>query len=246
MARTVRDRLFGKYAMDATITVAEQVNPAIRRIRLETDQPVAFSYTPGQHIRIQLKDPLSVSGILRPGETLRTYTIWELAPGRRAIELRVHLYEGDGIGLAWARDARPGDRVTFWWPQGDFFTREADFHLFIGEETAGAAFGPMIRALGDAAEVHGVVEAEAPEHDLPLPGRPLRRVHRHGAPAVASRVLLDAVAELDLPGNTGAAYVAGEARTCQLVRDFLVRERNWPRTSIKVKPFWAPGKRGLH
>ncbi|WP_345408978.1 hypothetical protein [Nonomuraea salmonea] len=46
MARTVRDRLFGKYAMDATITVAEQINPAIRRIRLETDQPVAFSYTP--------------------------------------------------------------------------------------------------------------------------------------------------------------------------------------------------------
>ncbi|GAA3170653.1 siderophore-interacting protein [Nonomuraea salmonea] len=136
--------------------------------------------------------------------------------------------------------------MTFWWPQGDFFTREADFHVFIGEETAGAAFGPMIRALGDAAEVHGVVESEAPEHDLPLPGRPLRRVHRHGSPAVASRVLLDAVAGLDLPGNTGAAYVAGEARTCQLVRDFLVRERNWPRTSIKVKPFWAPGKRGLH
>ncbi|MFD2352315.1 hypothetical protein ACFSTC_28135 [Nonomuraea ferruginea] len=46
MARTLRDRLFGKYAMEATITVADQVNPAMRRIRLETDQPVAFPYTP--------------------------------------------------------------------------------------------------------------------------------------------------------------------------------------------------------
>ncbi|MFD0889079.1 siderophore-interacting protein [Streptosporangium algeriense] len=247
MARTLRDRLFGKYAMEATVTVAEQVTPTMRRIRLETGQPVAFPYVPGQHIRIELKDPLSVAGILRPSETLRTYTIWDLAPDRKAIELRVHLYGGDGIGLRWARAARPGDRVTFWWPQGDFFTREAAYHVFIGEETASAAFGPMIRALGASAEVFGALESETPEHDLPMPEAPsLRRVHRHGASAIASRVLFAAVAGLDLPGNTGAAYVAGEARTCQLVRDFLVRERNWPRASIKTKPFWAPGKRGLH
>ncbi|MEO3796861.1 siderophore-interacting protein [Nonomuraea sp. B10E15] len=247
MARTMRDRLFGKYAMEGTVTVAEQVTPAMRRIRLETDQPIAFPYTPGQHIRIQLKDPLSMSGILRPAETLRTYTIWDLDPGRTAIELRVHLYAGDGIGLTWARAARPGDRTTFWWPQGDLSIRESAYHVFIGEETASAAFGPMIRALETSAQVFGVLESETPEHDLPLPGAPpLRRVHRHGAPAIASPVLLAAAAELDLPGNAGAAYVAGEARTCQLVRDFLVRERNWPRTSIKTKPFWAPGKRGLH
>ncbi|WP_371248365.1 hypothetical protein [Nonomuraea sp. AD125B] len=48
MARTLRDRLFGKYAVEATVTVAEQVNPAMRRIRLETDQPVAFPYAPGR------------------------------------------------------------------------------------------------------------------------------------------------------------------------------------------------------
>ncbi|MGN9844367.1 siderophore-interacting protein [Nonomuraea sp. H19] len=250
MPRTTRNPLasvFGKYAMEATTTHVEQVTPTMRRIRLETDQPIAFPYTPGQHIRIQLNDPLSVSGILRPSETLRTYTIWDLDPGRRAIELRIHLYEGDGIGLRWAHRARPGEAVTFWWPQGDFFTREAAYHVFIGEETASAAFGPMIRALGASAEVYGILESETSEHDLAMPGtHPLRRVHRHGAPAASSRVLLGAVAELDLPGNAGAAYVAGEARTCQMVRDFLVRERNWPRTSIKVKPFWTPGKRGLH
>ncbi|MFG3440093.1 siderophore-interacting protein [Nonomuraea sp. NPDC047897] len=247
-ARRTRNPLagvFGKYAMAATVTVTEQVTPTMRRLRLETDRPIAFPYTPGQHVRIELKDPLSVSGILRPADTLRTYTIWDF--DERALELRIHLYEGDGIGLRWAREARPGDPVTFWWPQGDFFTREAEYHVFIGEETASAAFGPMIRALGASAEVYGVLESDAPEHDLPVPApAPLRRVHRHGAPAASSRLLLAAVAELDLPNNAGAAYVAGEARTCQLVRDFLVRERNWPRTSIKVKPFWTPGKRGLH
>jgi NADPH-dependent ferric siderophore reductase len=137
------------------------------------------------------------------------------------------------------------NRATFWWPQGDFFTREADYHVFIGEETASAAFGPMIRALGTSAEVYGVLESETPEHDLPLPGTPpLRRVHRHGAPAVVSTVLLAAVAELDLPGNADAAYVAREARTCQLARDFLVRDRNWPRTLDQDQTVLGPGQAG--
>ncbi|MEU4408898.1 siderophore-interacting protein [Streptosporangium sp. NPDC023963] len=250
MSRRTRNPLasaFAKYVAEATVTEAEPVTPTLRRIRLVADGPITFPYAPGQHIRIQINDPLSVYGILRPAETLRTYTIWEFVPEERALELRVHLYEGEGIGLKWAREVRPGEPVTFWWPQGDFFVRDAPFHLFVGEETASAAFGPMIRQLGPSARVHGVLESESAEHDVSVPGpHRLRRVHRAGAPAAASRTLLAAVAGLDLPGGAGAAYVAGEARTCQMVRDHLVRERNWPRTSIKVKPFWTPGKRGLH
>ncbi|WP_245642175.1 siderophore-interacting protein [Nonomuraea candida] len=248
MARNPLAGAFAKYVMEARVTDAEPVTASMRRIRLATDAPIAFPYRPGQHIRVQLNDPLSLHGIMRPADTLRTYTIWDLAPDRRALELRAHLYDGDGIGLRWAREAAPGDAVTFWWPQGDFFTSDdAPFHLFAGDETAAAAFGPMLRALGRDARVLGVLESESAEHDLPMPGpHELRRAHRHGAPAASSKTLLSAVAGLELPGNGGAAYVAGEARTCRLIRDFLVRERNWPRKSIKVKPFWTPGKRGLH
>ncbi|XVQ08307.1 siderophore-interacting protein [Spirillospora sp. CA-255316] len=239
--------VFAKYSREATVTDAEPVTASMRRIRLVADEPITFPYTPGQHVRIQINDPLSVYGILRPVETLRTYTIWRFEPEERALELRAHLYDGDGIGLRWAREARPGDRVTFWWPQGDFFTRDAPFHVFVGEETASAAFGPMLRGLDAEARVYGVLESESAEHDLPMPGpHRLRRVHRAGAPAASSRILLSAVADLDLPGRDGAAYIAGEARTCQMVRDHLVRERGWQRTAIKVKPFWTPGKRGLH
>ncbi|MEU6041745.1 siderophore-interacting protein [Actinomadura sp. NPDC047616] len=238
---------FAKYRLEGTVTDTGSVTSTMRRIRLVVDEPIGFTYVPGQHVRVQINDPLSVSGLLRPSETLRTYTIWELTPQERAIELRVHLYDGDGIGLRWARAAAAGDRVTLWWPEGDLFTRPAPFHLFVGEETAGAAFGPMLRALEPSARVYGVLESESPEHDLPMPGpHQLQRIHRHGAPAASSATLLAAVAALQLPGTDGAAYVAGEARTCQMIRDHLVRERGWNRRSIKVKPFWAPGKRGLH
>ncbi|WP_207782073.1 siderophore-interacting protein [Phytoactinopolyspora limicola] len=251
MSRRTRNPLaaaFAKHFAHSTVTHSEPVTPTMQRIRLVAEQPITFPYTPGQHIRVQINDPLSISGILRPGETLRTYTIWDLHLDERAIELRVHLYPGDGIGLAWAQQVRPGDPVTYWWPKGDFYTtNEAAYHVFLGEETASAAFGPMIRALDPSAPVYGVLESESPEHDLPMPGRhELARVYRHGASAVASQALLDGVADLALPEQPGMAYVAGEARTCQLIRNFLVQERNWPRTAIKVKPFWAVGKPGLH
>lgn len=253
------------------------VTPSLRRLCLETDEPIPFACTPGQHIRIELRDPRSVYGLLHPSDTLRTYTIWELAPDGRRLEIRTHLHEGPGIGKTWAAGARPGDPVAFWWPEGDFFVRPAAFHLFAGEESASAAFGPMLRSLGGGAAVYGVLESESPEHDVPLPGPDgLRRVHRHGTPAASSPTLLRAVADLELPRPvlhgppppgagaeagtgagtgagapgtppaTGAAYLAGEARTCQLIRDHLVRERGWPRAAIKVKPFWTPGRRGMH
>jgi NADPH-dependent ferric siderophore reductase len=57
--------------------------------------------------------------------------------------------------------------------------------------------------------------------------------------------LVAAVEGLDLPAEPGRAYVAGEARTVQAVRQHLVRERGWPRRSVLTKPFWTPGKRGM-
>lgn len=237
-------KVFAKYVAEGTITEVGPVTSTMLGIRFAPDRPVELPYTPGQHVRVQINDPLSVYGILRPVETLRTYTIWEYAPD--AIVLRVHRYEGSSIGLTWAEAARAGDRITFWGPQGDFVTRDAAHHVFVGDETATAAFGPMIRALGRDARITGVLESEAPGDELTVPGgHPLRRVYRRGAPAHYSRTLVAGLERLDLPAEPGAAYVAGEARTCQLVRDHLV-ERGWNRAAIVTKPFWTPGKRGLH
>ncbi len=62
---------------------------------------------------------------------------------------------------------------------------------------------------------------------------------------MSSSATVAARAALALPDDPGAAYLAGEARTCQLVRRYLLQERGWPRRAVTVKPFWAPGRRGL-
>jgi NADPH-dependent ferric siderophore reductase len=73
---------------------------------------------------------------------------------------------------------------------------------------------------------------------------PLPWVHRDGAPAVASRVLLRAVQALEMPG-AGAAYVAGESDTCRLVQRHLIEQRGWPRRAVHVQPQWAVGRPGF-
>lgn len=241
------ERIFARHMAEGTVTDVGMVTPTMKRIRVFCETLDRLPCTPGQHVRVEINNPLSLYGILRPGDTLRTYTIWEHLPEDREFELRAHLYNGDGIGLNWARNVKAGDLVKFWGPMGDFCTEPAPYHVFIGEETATVAFGPLIRALGPDASVFGVLESETPEDEVPVPGsHQLVRVHRNGASAVSSQTLLAGVSSLQLPEHAGRAYVAGEARTCQLIRNHLVRERGWPRKSIKVKPFWTPNRRGLH
>ena len=69
--------------------------------------------------------------------------------------------------------------------------------------------------------------------------------HRRGRSAASSTTLVDAFREADLPSEPGIAYLAGEARTIQLVRRHLVDERLWPRRNVLTKPFWTPGRKGL-
>jgi NADPH-dependent ferric siderophore reductase len=67
-----------------------------------------------------------------------------------------------------------------------------------------------------------------------------------GRPAENSAGLLAAARELDLPVTPGFLYLAGEAKTCAAIRRHFIDDRGWPaKTSMTVKPFWTPGKRGL-
>lgn len=242
-------RLFAKHVADGVVLRAEALGSCWRAVRIHCPDMHRLEYAPGQHVRIEIRDPFSLYGLLRPVETMRSYTIWDWDPAARTFELRAHLYrrDGDGIGLNWMREVRGGDRVRFWGPQGDFRIGRAPRHLFIGEETASAAFGPMLLAVASGERSIAILEAESADDALPLAvaNGELRRVYRHGASPVASTRLLEALVNAGVPAQDTLAYVAGEARTCQMVRRQLLAQ-GWDAARIQVKPFWAPGKRGLH
>ncbi|MFF0188839.1 siderophore-interacting protein [Streptomyces sp. NPDC005244] len=116
---------------------------------------------------------------------------------------------------------------------------DATHHVFVGDETASVAFGAMPAALPGSATVSGCLETRTPEDSLPL-----QHAERLDWTVRGTGSLADAIRGLNPPPG-GAAYVAGEARTVQRVKQILVQESGWDRRAVVTKPFWAPGKRGL-
>ncbi len=227
MTRTLTDRIVDRVLERGRVTALDEVTPRMLGIRLAA---TGLTWTPGQQVRVQ-----TGPGLLSPR---RTYSIWDY--DGETVELRVLLH-GDGPGTSWARGLTVGAEVLFSRPEGKFTPRAAGHHLFVGEETAAVAFGPMVRALAGAT-VHTVLEVDEPTDRLDIDAS---WHFRSGSSAASSQSLVDAVRELDLPPEPGIAYLAGEARTIQLVRTHLVRDRGWPRRAVLTKPFWTPGKRGL-
>lgn len=222
--------LLDRFLLRATVTGVETLTPRMRRIRIAGASLRGLAWLPGQHVRVRV-DTVS----------LRTYSVWDYTDGEH-LDLCVLDHAGQGPGARWSRRVRAGDSVALTRPQGRLVPREpAAYHLFVGDETAYAAFGAMLRALPLDARAHGVIDAGVPHDSASMPRLgDLRRFDRGGRDHV-----VDALRALHLPTEPGVAYVAGEARDCQAVRRHLTAERGWPRTAVIVKPFWAPGRRGL-
>ena len=201
----------------------ELVGPELRRLRCR----------PGAHLVV-----------LTPER--RVYSLWRHDPGTASVTLRIALHDAGGPGCTWARRVAVGDRVTVEPPRSKItLDGTARHHLFVGDETGAVPLLAMRAALGPEAEAYGVFETTTPDNEVPSGAAALPWVHRGTASAVASRVLLRAVQELELPAHPGTAYVAGESDTCRLVQRHLVEQRGWPRRSVLLQPQWAAGRPGF-
>ena len=222
-----------------TVISVADATPRMRWITIGGPDIDRLAWKPGQHVRVQVG---AENGVLdRLLGALRTYSVWDRDDNGLRLCVLDH---GDGPGSRWGRAAQVGDRVTLMRPEGNLVLRPAAYHLFVGEETASVAFGPMMRAVPEPDTIHAAIEVDEESDRLPLSDR-VTWAFRHGASAASSESLVKAVRALDLPAEPGVAYVAGEARTIQAVRTHLVRDRGWSRRDVVTKPFWTPGKTGL-
>lgn len=212
-----------------TVTEAGPITARMRRLRIEGDGLAGLDVRPGQQVRV----------LVGTGLTRRTYSVWRHDPAG-AVELCVLDHAGAGPGARWGHGVEVGAQVRLGKPEGSFTLRpDAAHHVFVGEETASVAFGAMLAALPEGARVSGCVETETAADRVPLAHSDrLNWLTRGGSS------LPDAVRRL-APEQGGIAYVAGEARTVQGVRQVLVRELGWDRRAVLTKPFWTPGKRGM-
>lgn len=208
---TLRDALF----LNATVSEIEELTPRIRRIRFNGARLQGLTWTPSQHIRLQVAGLRESVLRLHPHDALRTYSIYDANPEAGTLDIAMFDHDGEPSTVSparhWAKATSVGDQAHITRPQGNFVIRhDAPYHLFAGEETASVAFAAMLRSLPPTADVYGLIEGATHADQLPL-SRPLTRVERGHASAADSAVLTEALGALRLPNHPGVAYLAGEA-----------------------------------
>jgi NADPH-dependent ferric siderophore reductase len=223
--------------LDFEVVDSARLTPHMQRLRLTTPQLDGFGYLPGQDVML-----LVAAEGNRP--VRRRYTIRQLDAAARLLTLDIVLH-GDGPGERWVRSARPGDRIEGIGPRGKItMSATADWHLFIGDESALPAIFAMTEALPTDRPATLVLEIpeESDEQDPAATGTVrLSWLHRLGAPAGDPSALAAEAAEIELPPGRGQAYVFGEATVVSRLREILAG-RGLSQDQISPKAYWGRGR----
>jgi NADPH-dependent ferric siderophore reductase len=207
----------------------------MRRIRL-AGVPEGFSYKAGQDIMFVLgggERPLS-----------RRYTIRRHDPASNTLELNIVAHGVHGPGARWAATTQPGDRINAVGPRGKIFINPAaDWHLFLGDESAAAVSLHMLEALPAGAKGLAYIEVPTDEDRLPFEaGHDVQWLPR-GAdrPAWTSDLLVDAMNTMELPPGRGHVYIAGEVQIVAAVQRAALARGLAPE-QLSPKAYWGRGK----
>ena len=229
--------LAGTRRLSLELVSAEPLTPHMQRLELTAPELEGFAYEPGQDVML-----LVAADGNRP--VRRRYTIRRLDLARRMLTLDVVLH-GDGPGERWVRAARPGDRIEGIGPRGKITTAAAaDWHLFMGDESALPAIFAMTESLPGDSVATVVIEVPGPEdeQDLVAPARTrLTWLHRLSGQAGDPAALAAEAAEVELLPGSGQAYLLGEARAVLALREILAR-RGLPQDQMSPKAYWGRGR----
>jgi NADPH-dependent ferric siderophore reductase len=213
------------------------LSPGMQRLMLTAPEVAGLHYHPGQDMMLMV----AVDGD-RP--VRRRYTIRALDHARRLLTLDV-VRHADGPGERWVAAARPGARIEGIGPRGKIFLAEAaDWHLFVGDDSALPAYLTMAGALPAGARALVILEVPGPagEQDLVTAAdAEVTWLHRAGGPAGDPAALVAAAATVALPPGRGHAYLAGEATVVLRLRETLAARGLAPE-QMSPKAYWGRGR----
>lgn len=221
------------------VTESRRVTSNVHRLVLTAPDLGKLSYTAGQDLmfRFELPDDRIVN---------RRYTIRSFEQQRPAVTLDVSLH-GAGPGTDWIRAAEIGSRIDAIGPRGKITLRnDADWHMFIGDETGIPGALAMIESMPRGFKAIGIFEVDS-SADEQLPsgdidgGLDVRWCHRlgHSAPGDVD-LLVEALVATGFPAGNGHVYVAAEASVARVISGAL-RERGLDADQISAKAYWRRG-----
>jgi len=223
-----------------TVAAAHDLTPNIRRVELLTEAPLPWR--PGQDLILDLPQ-----GEAEPAR--RHYSIRRLNLPGTELSIDIVRHGQGGPGERWAELARPGDRILAHGPRGrTTLAEDADWHLFVGDETALPAILAMLEHLPRRARALAILEVghrddrQYLDADCDLD---LEWQVRKAPAAAASLGLIERIALFAPRPGRGHAYVLGETATVRIIRHGLLA-RGLAKDQITAEGYWRPGRLGGH
>ena len=174
----------------------------------------------------------------------RTYTVRRVDEARRQLTIDFVVHGGEGIAGPWAAAARPGDTLALSGPGGGYAPDPAaDWHLFLGDESALPAISSALEAL--PGEARGIAYLETQDGDEPPdliapPGVEVNWLRRRH-PGTTPRLLAETLdAGRWLPGRVGV-FAHGERESMKAVRAVL-KGRDVAAGDLSLSGYWAYGR----
>jgi NADPH-dependent ferric siderophore reductase len=227
----------GRRVWNLRVTEKRTLTSRMIRVAFTADDLDELVWQRGQDLVLEL--PQDDGSIAR-----RHYTIRDHRPGKREIDIDF-VAHGEGAAMRWLDEIGPGARIEAAGPRGHTHLREADWHLFLGDETCMPGIFAMLEGLAPDAKAHAFLEVED-EADVLAPAAAIAPEFLfRRAPAAPNTVLLDRLTRFAFPPGEGQAYVIGETSTVRALRHHLTA-RDWPKDRIVSEGYWRPGRIGGH
>jgi NADPH-dependent ferric siderophore reductase len=175
----------------------------------------------------------------------RHYTIRDLDPAAKTLAIDFVLHGSSPAG-DWVRGVAPGDSIAAAGPRGHTYIHEADWHLFVGDETCIPGIAAMIEGLAAGEKAFAFLEvADDGERQAIGGDAQITWLSRKGTHAGPSRILYDAVEGFGFPPGRGHAYVIGETSNVRAIRQRLLA-RGLSKDQTCAEGYWRPGRVGGH
>ncbi len=225
-------KTMGKYLHDARVEGSEYLNNRFLKVTFQSDDFKTMEWSPGMEVEFRVSNT-----------QFRHYTVsrWNAGTGHLDILFFLH---GNTPGSNWARALVPAETVTVIGPAGRFLLDQAcTNHVFLGDETTIGLFLAFRDCLGPGSVYSGAIECDGKHITLP---------HRLGLEVDAvkrwansrGQALSGWLADTLLDIEDATYYIAGHAATNKLLQRRLM-DYGVPSSRIKVKAYWADGKKGL-
>jgi NADPH-dependent ferric siderophore reductase len=229
----------GRRVWRLVVTHKTLVTPRMMRVTFKGADLDELVWKRGQDLVLEL--PLAGGAIAR-----RHYTIRHLDAPARTLAIDFVLHDHDSASGDWLRTVSEGDSIAAVGPRGHTYLREADWHLFVGDETGIPGIFAMLEGLPRGANAFAFIEiADDDERQSVSGDAKVDWLPRNGRAPGPSRILYDAVEAFAFPRGRGHAYVIGETSNVRAIRQRLIA-RGLGKDQTSAEGYWRPGRIGGH